>query len=446
MTTTRSPQRQSSPRSKNASNAVIGAPSIVAIPPLSSPHDPEAILDALDKRNLQQRGSNDKGNADSNNPPFDPISFLNEHYDSEKVLAQQLPALRDSVSRRMEVLNDRIANALQRQSESASSIRRHVQDAKASCQALEHRVLQVREKAALSETAVLEITADMKRLDCAKRHLQRTITTLKRLHMLVQAVEQLRVTSNVALLHNNHSKIQSFPDYKSASHLVDAIGQLLQYFEGYTAKVQPMQILCSKVQIYQENLRLSLIFGFRVVCFGRIKALELAGMGKRDHPKTKVKKESDGEDDEEQEQDDDDYPVMPPSVLKGGVMFIDALGENARKQFIHNFCQDMLGDYLKDFEPPSKTPPPKQEEKRISSFKKVEPKPVEAPTKSQTGLDHIEKRFTWFLNGPLLSVKSKFPQIFPSQWNLQACLVGIFLQLVSCAITNWTSETNFSIN
>ena len=140
-----------------------------------------------------------------------------------------LPGLREAISERMEKLDDRISNVLQRQSETADATRRHVQDAKASVVALEHRIRLVKEKASQSERAVLEITKDMKRLDCAKRHLQRTITTLKQLHMLVHAVEQLRLTCIM----------EPFPDYKTASHLVDATRQLLQHFDAYTHKVEP---------------------------------------------------------------------------------------------------------------------------------------------------------------------------------------------------------------
>lgn len=382
--------------------------------------DPESLLNALDQRNSHLQELPQYIN-DSKEQKFDPIEFLNQHYESERVLSQQLPSLRESVSRRIDVLNDRIANALQRQSETAGSTRKHVQDAKASCQALEHRILQVREKAALSERAVLEITADMKRLDCAKRHLQRTITTLKRLHMLVQAVEHLRITTAVSSQIENTSIIRTFPDYKNASHLVDAISELMQYFEAYTSKVQPMQVLCSKVIEYQENLKASLVFGFRVVAFDRIKALRLSGMEKKGSF-------SGGDDDENEE---GSFPMMTPDIMQGGIMLIDALGSNTRREFIHNFCQDALGEYLTEFAPPSKKKSAPKEEKRVSSFKKVEVKNAEPPSKSQAGLDQIEKRFTWFLNGPMLSIKTKFPQIFPHHWNLQACLVGMFLQLVS---------------
>lgn len=76
-------------------------------------------------------------------------------------------------------------------------------------------LIQVRAQAQKSEEAVLEITRDMKRLDHAKRHLQRTITALKRLHMLLHAAEQLRVAAMV-------TSDQPIPQYRAAAHLVDA--------------------------------------------------------------------------------------------------------------------------------------------------------------------------------------------------------------------------------
>ena len=357
--------------------------------------DPDVLLDSIDcNRSLNNEAVTS----------FDPIEFLNKHFETEQSLAQNLPPLRDAVGSRIQVLNDRISNALQRQSETAESTRRHVQDAKSSVLEMERRILQVKEKASQSERAVLEITADMKRLDCAKRHLQRTITTLKQLHMLVHAVEQLRISVQE----------RPFPDYKTASHLVDAITQLFQHFHAYTAKVQPMRILSTKVLEYQESLRQSLVTGFRVVAFGYVHAMRLEG---------KVISE---------DEEDVDLPgrnVMPVPVLQGGVLLIDSLGDDCRVRFIHDFCQDLLGDYLREFEPPNRTAKPTP---RVSSFKAAEQK--SEGENAQASLDHVDKRFTWFLNGPLQLINGKFPAVFPSQWNLQATLSSIFLQLVCMAL------------
>jgi hypothetical protein len=265
--------------------------------------------------------------------------------------------------------------------------------------ALEHRIRLVKEKASYSEKAVLEITKDMKRLDCAKKHLQRTITTLKQLHMLVHAVEQLRLTSIT----------KPFPDYKTSSHLVDATRLLLAHFDSYTQKVEPMRVLDQKVSDLHINLRTNLVHGFRIVAFGPAKTLEMEGQAK--------KKTSEGH-----EEETEAPPVMTVEIMEGGVLLVDSLGKNVRAQFIHEFCQDHISDYLKQFEPPEQK---QKTEKRVSSFKAAELK-VE-PEKPDSALDHIEKRFVWF-RGVLQEVERKFP-IFPSNWNLQASMARHFLRL-----------------
>jgi hypothetical protein len=363
--------------------------------------DPESLLNTLDQR-LSTMGSGQKTSK------FDPIAFLNQHYATEASLVQQLPDLQHAVSERREALDERIAIALQRQSETAESTRRHIQEAQVSVVELHQRVLRVKEKASQSERAVLEITKDMKRLDCAKRHLQRTITTLKRLHMLVHAVEQLRNTA-----------VQiPFPDYPVAAHLVDATHLLLQHFDGYISKVEPMRLLSEKVVDLQSTLRVGLVRGFRVAAFGPTKAIEM---------ERAASPHRNGSNEMLPEIRDD---VMPPTVMKGGVQLLDALGTEVRVQFIHEFCQDHLAEYLQTFAPASREEKiPSDPPKRVSSFKVAstpESRPSEA--ESNAGLDHVEKRFIWFRQ-ILQDVDAKFPDVFPSDWNLQASMARVFLQL-----------------
>lgn len=375
-------------RVTSRSNMAIGNGQLPLLPLTTAP-DPTSLLNSLDHRR-------------ATDGPLDPLDFLNKHYPSESSLVMQLPALRDAVSSRMSVLDDRIADALQRQSETAQATRRRVQEARASVEALEHRIRQVQAKAAESESAVISITADMKRLDCAKRHLQRTITALKRLHMLVNAVEQLRVTTIT----------KPFPDYLTASRLVEATRLLIGHFDGYTHKVEPMRLLAGKVEELQTTLQVSFVRAFRLVAFGLEKTKELEGV-----PKKKNTFLSDPDEEEEE------VVLMTPDVMQGGIALVDALGDDVRERFIHDFCQDHLSDYLKEFEPPSRE---KKPEKRVSSFKVQEAKAEEAP---HAGLDHIEKRFTWFRE-VLQQVDRKFPKVFPSHWNVQASLARHFLQLV----------------
>jgi vacuolar protein sorting-associated protein 53 len=382
----------------------------VTLPPPSTPSsvsrsavasDPNLLLDAFDAfTENHNRMSKEKKKAD-------PIEFLNKHFTNEAALVAQLPFIRNAVSDRMQHLDDTISTALQRQSESADATQKHVQDARASVASLEQRVRQVQQKAAQSEQTVREITKDMKRLDCAKRHLQRTITTLKRLHMLIHAVEQLRL----ACLK------EPFPDYKSASHLVDATRLLLRHFEGY--KVTPMQLLSQKVTDLHGELKFCLIRAFRVVAFGVQATLEL----EKDAKKTKYVSLRDLKDGE--------IPkslsvVMPPNVMADGILMIDALGKEARNEFITVFGQDQLAEYTLLFKPVKKQP---KEQKRVSSFKvQLE----EEEVKPEYNLEFIEKRFLWFRN-MLNSVGEKYPAVFPNYWNIEYLLTKTFLKRVSCA-------------
>ena len=390
--------------------------------------DPSALLDTLDQNRIIATTTDGVASSQSSRQ-FDPIDFLNQHFATEQSLSQQLPSLRDAVGTRMQLLNDRISDALQKQNDTADSTRRHVQEAQASVVELQRRILQVKEKASQSEKAVLEITADMKRLDCAKQHLQRTITTLKQLHMLVHAVEQLRMTTRYNS-NNNNNNGNAFPDYKTASHLVEAITQLFQHFTAYTSKVQQMRVLASKVHEYQETLRTSLTVNFRIVTFGYNKAMRLEGRAIS----------------EDEDDDDTNIPgrqCMSAEVMRGGVMYIDALGYDCRIKFIHDFCQDLLGDYLHEFTPPDRNSIKQQApQHRVSSFKVVVEPKVEAEN-AYAGLAFMDKRFTWFLNGPLQSINNKFPSVFPPNWNLQASLSSIFLQLV-CLFHGRSIQFGFS--
>lgn len=379
----RTPSRRATPPSRTSSRSQATK----SLPPLPLSQDPATLLKTI----KDARGSDGT---------FDPIAFLNKHYGTELSLSQQLPSLREAVNARMAILNTSISDAMQRQSETAETTRKAVRDAKSSVMELERRILQVKEKANHSESAVLEITKDMKRLDCAKQHLQRTITALKQLHMLVHAVEQLRLNS-----------IEQ-KDYKNASHLVQAIAQLLQHFEAYENKVEQMKLLSAKVKDYKEALRKSLVTSYRVTAFGYPTAMILDG---------KKPKSEDDQDDSEEQGNNEKETTPDIELLKGGILYIDALGENHRERFIHDFCQDLLGDYLKKFEPADRKP-----ERRVSSFKAAQMEPENV----QAGLDHIDKRLAWFHEVPLKIIKDRFPDVFPSHWNLQASLANMFLQLV----------------
>ena len=166
--------------------------------PTTSSLDPESLLDALDTftnsaannrcadlstTNTAAASSTDTQQQTDTQQThnFDPIDFLNQHYHTEQQLVTALPQLRSAISSRLTHLDDTLSTTLRHQSALAPTLERDVQHAKAAVQQLASRIAQVQSQAQASEVAVLEITKDMKRLDYAKQHLQRTITALKRL-------------------------------------------------------------------------------------------------------------------------------------------------------------------------------------------------------------------------------------------------------------------------
>lgn len=70
-----------------------------------------------------------------------------------------------------------------------------ITDAQIAINELFGKIHDIKSKASQSEKMVQEICSDIKKLDCAKNHLQSTITSLKRLQMLITAVSQLEVST-----------------------------------------------------------------------------------------------------------------------------------------------------------------------------------------------------------------------------------------------------------
>ena len=169
-------------------------------------------------------GDEDGGAGEQQQQEFDPIEFLNSNYQTEASLVSALPTLRSTINQRIEHLDESISSTIQKQADLADITATDVARARAAILRLQGRVETVQSKARLSEQAVLEITRDLKRLDFAKRHLSRTITALKRLHMLLHAVDRLHAAAYGG---------DPFPDYGTCANLIDATRLLLGHFDGY---------------------------------------------------------------------------------------------------------------------------------------------------------------------------------------------------------------------
>lgn len=102
------------------------------------------------------------------------------------------------------------------------------------------RIEHIKTKAVQSEQMVQEITADIKQLDNAKRHLTASITALKRMNMLVSAVEQLKSMSQRR-------------QYREAASILQAVQQLISYFKAYK-QISKIQHYSNDIAIIQGQL------------------------------------------------------------------------------------------------------------------------------------------------------------------------------------------------
>ena len=127
------------------------------------------------------------------------------------------------------------------QTSAGSSARKDLENGKQSVAELFVKVREIKGKAEQSEQMVHEICRDIKSLDYAKRHLTTTITALKRLQMLVTAVEQLVVMSRERM-------------YAEAANLLEAVTQLLGHFSEYT-HIDKVRELSDKVADVRTSLR-----------------------------------------------------------------------------------------------------------------------------------------------------------------------------------------------
>ncbi|KAI9263263.1 Vps53-like protein [Phascolomyces articulosus] len=177
--------------------------------------------------NVQQRGS---------------VSPDLEHHVLH-ILEQSLSSV-DTVLNKLEAKTDELSTEAERLTGSQSEIQtggaEELDHAKKAIQELFQKIQDIKLKAAQSESMVQEITQDVKSLDYAKRHLTHSVTVLKRLQMLVTAVDQLETMSRNK-------------QYKESAQLLEAVIQLMQHFKSYKG-VQQISELSDRITQLQKDL------------------------------------------------------------------------------------------------------------------------------------------------------------------------------------------------
>jgi len=243
-------------------------------------------------------------------PQFDPIAYINQNFPTESSL-DGLDTFIVGITSQISTLDEEISRAVHTQSVAGKQASKDINHAQESIVELFEKIADIKTKSSQSERMVNEICHDIKKLDYAKTHLQSSITSLKRLQMLITAVGQLELLA------------QEY-QYREAANLLDAVKQLLTHFDRYMS-IPLISEIQDRVDNIQTSLKIHVHTSFREI--GQI--LETVA---------------------------DVSAVI--GDLPGGMkhlsdscLVVDALGAAARKELLEEFVQLQLEPYERLFGP-----------------------------------------------------------------------------------------------
>lgn len=244
----------------------------------------------------QSDGQREQGDA-FDTEQFDVQRYVNTMFPSESSLVDLDPlviTLRQKVQR----VDAEILGAVRAQSSSGARARGELAGAQSAIEELVGRIHEIQRKAEQSEMMVQEICRDIKKLDNAKKHLTATITALRRLSMLVNAVDQLQLSVE------RH-------EYGEAAHLLEAVQQLSSHFQSYT-HIPKVAELKGRLTALERSLQINTLREF-----------ELLG----------------------------EEPPSPLLLerLRSCCMVVEALGYQARDELIDAVCRREMGVYTQIF-------------------------------------------------------------------------------------------------
>ncbi|KAG6877048.1 hypothetical protein C0993_010734 [Termitomyces sp. T159_Od127] len=195
-----------------------------------------AVQQALDAHVGEFRG--DPFDAPSFDTPFNPIPVLNDLFPDEESLAHldfvstRLADTQQQLQKEVDALQDELRRS--QDPEKMQLIQEMISD-------LLGQMSRIREKATESEAVVRNITKDIQVLDTAKKNLILSMTTLKRLQMLVNALTQLE-------------DLVKEKKYSDIAETLAAVKQISVTFKTYNGVPRISQVW-KRIQEIQGDLR-----------------------------------------------------------------------------------------------------------------------------------------------------------------------------------------------
>jgi len=144
-----------------------------------------------------------------------------------------------------------ILDAVRRQCVSGSKVKEDLNSAHAMVHSMVGQIREIERRSAMTQTMVADICRDIKKLDNAKKNLNTTITALRRLSMLIDAVDQLQDAAEKR-------------DFQTASELMGAVHQLSAHFIRYN-HIPRVAELKGRIYALEKSLRTASLREFELI-------------------------------------------------------------------------------------------------------------------------------------------------------------------------------------
>ncbi|XP_050438250.1 vacuolar protein sorting-associated protein 53 homolog [Adelges cooleyi] len=180
-------------------------------------------------------------------PEFDAIDYINKMFPTEQSLAN-IDDVINSLECKVDSIDSEIRSVIRGQIEVNKDGKAELEEAQRYIKQLFSQIREIKQKAEHSEEVVKEITIDIEQLDCAKKNLTTSITTLNNLHMLVSGIESLRgLTSN--------------RKYGEIVMPLQGVTDVMKHFKNYI-DIPHIALLATEVKQLQESLASQIMADF----------------------------------------------------------------------------------------------------------------------------------------------------------------------------------------
>lgn len=255
---------------------------------------------------------------------FNAIDYINRQFPNEASLGG-LGAFINQLKTQEEEIDEGIKNAVRRQAAFGRRAKADLGDAKLAIRELFERIKAIKSKAEQSEELVSDVCRDIKSLDVAKRNLTLTVTALKRLVMLVTALEQLRSTAECR-------------HYEQASCLIYAVEELSSHFQELSHVARVADLLERKAAVFSD-LKQQILEDYMCLHGGIGSATRLE--------------------------------QLPEGWGTAAAKCVDAIGPGMKREVVTQFCLRLLEGYKDIFQPPKEASGLETAERRFAWLKRT---------------------------------------------------------------------------